>query len=1276
MFFVGCCNIYNFQLSILGAIIAYKLSDLWLEGFYLSGKNLRYRYGISKGYLTQRFVGRESELNIVRSYVGKIKSNEVDLKILQIEGEDGIGKTWFLLKIKYEFEDKIPVVYVDFSDYYPRGGGLRYLLRDIAKKLREYGLETSCFDILNTVYMRVRQGTTWSKEEGIVGDLSLIAKTIPRLRRFVRSPEIIVSYGEKLQKLIKERFGEKADWFISMFGQRYGEAILGLIIEDPERYVYVMAEFLRIDILDIARKGEADIIIFLLDNYDSLQDIAKRQKEADTERPKKITDEDIMILFLMRLKRSLVLLTSRKKIEWEKRFAPLRYYIGKGKPVEKIPLERLRQEDVERYLDNLGIIDRETRELIADTVDGHPLLLSCVAGIATFSESIPIIEKMRSYGSAENIIKICINKILEYIKDPGKQALATIAVLSRFDSRTIRRALGLSQKESGVLEELRIFLEKLGFLEPLVDRTKMIRKIHRFARKAIFNVPVGENINLLKDRVARALWVIYKHRRTVDPCIEAINILIEIDEDQAFDRYLEAWDFHHNKAHYESLARLYKEIEFSKPKNVLEKNVRYAIVLEEEAKYDDAERVLLEVVKAITPTSPENLMKLGYIQYILGAMYRKIDKYDKAEEALKISIDCYKKSLNQLNETAFEARNNIGRALAELGSLYREVRRFSDAEKFLRESIEVYKEALNKINEQNPQLLSNLGEALAELGAIYRELGRYTDAEKKLREAIEAYKNSLDITEKKDPQILNKLGNALSLLGTLYKEEGIYEEAIRVFMEALEAYKDSLKRMRWRSPITWNNMGYVQSQLATIYKELRRYDDAEKVLKEAIRFYRKALALREWRIARVWSRLGAAQSELGTIYRAQRRYNEAEKAFKESIKSYKEALSLRRNDVKTLERLGAAQGELGIIYKIQRRYKDAEKMFKESIDSYEKILKFTPDNIIVLNNLGYARSMLGGIYLDQKQYSEARKLLEEAVQTYREALSLKTRGNPTILNNLGFTLTMLGVVYKELGRYRDAIKTFGEAIESYKEALGLVGWRDSIILNNLGNTQSELGSLYEELGRLEEAKRALEEAIELYKKALELSEWRDAIALNNLGTAQYLLGGIHRKQENYLEAGEILREAIDSYRKAIELTKGASMVAWSNLGSAQSLLGDVYMDLAKYKDAFRTYKEALNSFKQAYIVVEKRYYYPLFRICLTKIKICDALCMLGRCGLDDYWFALESIAEFHSKFRISEYTSFLLYMLFESIRKNKLPRNYVRLLMRRIVMLNLPLTHL
>lgn len=1255
-----------------GSFFLTTFRSFHLEGRYLSFRSFKLEYEIAKRDVIKRFVGRETELGIFERYLEGVILGDIPLKIVQIEGKEGIGKTWLLLRIKYEYESKVPVVYVDLRDYYLRGNNLRALLRDIAKKLRAYGFKTERFDIVNTLYLRVRCGTTWSRGEGITSEYSTIARLIPRMRRLIRAPEIIANHGDKLQELIEEKFGEKSGWFIGMFGENYGESLLRLLIDDPEKYVYVMAEALRADVVDIAESTREKAVILLLDSYEFLQNATRELTREEThEGSRRITDEDILILFLMRLRRSLVIVAGQQKISWEKRFSPLRDYIGRGKIIERFSLEELAEDYVDRYLNIMGIENPETKHVVRSLVGGHPLLLSCVVGGLSRGKLTPIEIKTLRGRTVRDILGDIFQRIMSRLDENEQQIFIATTILSRFDTKVLEKIIPHKESREKAVESITELFKWLGILEP-PSTSKEPRKLHRVLRSMILEISPDNLISSVRDKILQVIWQRYKHGGNIEYAIEAINIEAEVDEEKAFRRYLEIWEKLRNKYDYEYLDRLYKETKFVDARIIIKKNLHYAMILREEARYDRAEKILLEALKNL-PLTPKNRVDIGYAQYILGTIYRDLGRFRDAEEALRTAIGAYIGALSYSGEREPQILENLGDTLMALGSMYMELGRYDEAEGVLRESVNNYRKILKIKSKVDPRILGNLGEALMKLGAMYRDLERYSDAEHVLIESIDSYRKALEVAAKRDPRILNSLGNALSLLGTIYRETGKYREAEEKLLEALDVYRDALRRMRWKSPVTWNNMGYVQSELAAIYRKLGRYKEAEKALKEAIRFYKKALSLRDWRIAKVWSRLGIAQSELGLIYRIQRRYDDAEKLFKEAIRSYREALTLRREDIRTLERLGATQSELGIVYRVQRRYYEAEKLFKEAIKSYEKLLREETDNPVVLNNLGYAKSMLGEIFIELRRYDEAEKILEDAIDIYKRALSMGEGRSPIILNNLGFTLTMLGISYREIGRYNNAIETLKDATRIYREALDIVSWNDPTILCNLGNTLSELGVTYRELEKFDDAKKALKEAIESYRKALELTGWRDPVALNNLGTTQYLLGVILRSQNEYIDAEDALKKAVDAYRKAVDLTEERSAVAWSNLGSAQSLLGEVYMDLYMFKRALKLFRESLSSFDRANSITGNRYYYPLFRICFVKIRICDALCMLGKCGLDDYWFTLEKIAEFHSRFRMSEYTSFLLYMLIESARKNGIRDRYIGLLIRRMIMLSLPL---
>ncbi len=445
-----------------------------------------------------------------------------------------------------------------------------------------------------------------------------------------------------------------------------------------------------------------------------------------------------------------------------------------------------------------------------------------------------------------------------------------------------------------------------------------------------------------------------------------------------------------------------------------------AIRLNQQGKYEEAERKAAEVLETFREVLPQDSAETARVWHLLGRPRLGRKDARGAKESNEQAVVMRRKVLPPDHPRIADSLHNLGNG-------QRDLREYAAARKSYEEALAIYRKALPPDHPHTAICLNHLG--------LVQWYLRENAAARK------SYEEALAIRRKALPPDHPNIANSLHNLGLVQKEQREYMAARKSYQEALAICRKALPPDHLNTAICLNNLGLVQ-------QELREYVAARKSYGEALVIYRKTLPPDHPDIAESLNNLGFVQQEL-------REYAAARKSHEEALAIYRKALPPDHPDIaESLNNLGVVQRDL-------REYAAARKSHGEALAIYRKALPPDhPDIAKSLNNLGNVQQEL-------REYAAAKKSYEEALAIYRKAL-------PPDHPDIALSLNNLGCLQDVLREYAAAKKSLEEALAIRRKTLPPDHPDIALSLYNLGIVTLISGR------DLQQATLALAEATDLY----------------------------------------------------------------------------------------------------------------------------------------------------------------------------------------------------
>jgi serine/threonine protein kinase len=496
------------------------------------------------------------------------------------------------------------------------------------------------------------------------------------------------------------------------------------------------------------------------------------------------------------------------------------------------------------------------------------------------------------------------------------------------------------------------------------------------------------------------------------------------------------------------------------------------------------------------------------IRHILGATYRHLGDYAKAEEHLARALQLRRENLGEEHVETLKT-------LTQLGSLHINLRDFARAEPELEQAL---KGLIRSLGERE----ASTCEAMRFLALCYRVEGHPEKAESLALRSVEIARNDGGGGAER-PQTLR----ALRDLAAVYAGEGKYAEAEPILNDVLAA------QSRVRGAQHPETLSTVQV-LADLYLAQKQFAKAEPLLVQAVDGMRKVFGEEDPKTL-------TAMLSLGLLYQQLEEYGKAEPLQVQALDGLRRVFG--ELDRQSLNALDA----MGWLYLRQGKYAKAEPLLLQVLEGRRKVLGErngkTLDSLRALARLYTAagkhaetektyrallttqRSVLGDEHVEVAQtlvrMADSLRLqnkLADAESAYREGLAIQRNvlGEEDI--EVASTLYGLAAVLRSQ-------KKLPETEELYRHVLAI---RRNVLRadhQNIADVLLNLTSLLLSQKRYKEAEPLALECLEIRRKGLPKGHWMIADTKSSLGAA--LSGqGKYEEAEPLLLAGyqELLAE--------------------------------------------------------------------------------------------------------------------------------------------------------
>ncbi|MGA2216081.1 MAG: serine/threonine-protein kinase [Bryobacteraceae bacterium] len=366
---------------------------------------------------------------------------------------------------------------------------------------------------------------------------------------------------------------------------------------------------------------------------------------------------------------------------------------------------------------------------------------------------------------------------------------------------------------------------------------------------------------------------------------------------------------------------------------VAESTVALGLLRVDQARLDDAERLIRDGLKNATLAQPRDDRAVAKATAALGKVLEAKGSYDQAilvlEEAVRLESG---PRSNPLDTAA---------TLKELADTQFYAGHYDICDNLTQRSLAIHRQVLGG---QHPLVADDL----INLGAVQFERGHYVEAER-------WYRQALDINEGWYGHEHPETASTLSMLGRSLVFQHRYEEAAKLVEQALQVQE----RVYGASHPKVAN---VLNELGTIALQRDNFDEAAARFQRMLDIYRAAYGEHHYLYA-------LALSNLASVYLAQKDYARAEPMFREVIQRYGETLSPNH------QFRAIAQIKLGRALTGEKRYAEAE---SQTLAGYNTLLKQTSPTVSWLQS---ARKDLVTIYEALNQPGHAAHFRSELADT-------------------------------------------------------------------------------------------------------------------------------------------------------------------------------------------------------------------------------------------------------------------------------------------------------
>lgn len=446
------------------------------------------------------------------------------------------------------------------------------------------------------------------------------------------------------------------------------------------------------------------------------------------------------------------------------------------------------------------------------------------------------------------------------------------------------------------------------------------------------------------------------------------------------------------RAYYDTTLQLYKTYHATDKQNILQTYINLAMCCDKMTDYSNAQKWYELVVGLKKEMYGEQSESYRTSYAALANIYKKIGKYEVAEDMMIDNVEYYKK--NKPNTESHEI------ALENLASLYKDWGLYYWAAKFY------FRTAVTRLNFTNnndkyyKSYIANATYYFEVAGGQFKQNGDYEKAE-------ECYASNVTIfySQKNNKEY----ARFLNLKGLMQLELSNYADAEISLFASLQIFKKEFDS-------THLSIGMVSNNIGSLNMAIGQYPAAEYYYAEGYRIRKMHLKETDKDLAESLSNLGNVHVELGN-------YAKAENFFLLAIAVYEKAGTKNSLDY------SVAINNLAALYVKQKTFDKAETYYLQSLAIRERLLgKTHPSYARILNNLGT-------LYLSWKKPKQAKEYFTKAVAIIEQNFGKQHKRYITYANNLA-------LCNNDLGNYQEAKQ---QLLETNKSVAALINKNFTIL---------------------------------------------------------------------------------------------------------------------------------------------------------------------------------------------------------------------------------------
>lgn len=424
------------------------------------------------------------------------------------------------------------------------------------------------------------------------------------------------------------------------------------------------------------------------------------------------------------------------------------------------------------------------------------------------------------------------------------------------------------------------------------------------------------------------------------------------------------------KTYYDTTLQLYKKYHATDKQNILQTYTNLGLCCDKMTDYTNAQKWYALVVGLKKEMYGENSDTYRTSFATLANIYKKLGKYETAEDMMIDNIEYYKK--NKPNTESHEI------ALENLAALYQQWGLHYWAAIFYWRAADVRLIITNSNDRYYNDYLKNTTYFFEKAGDQFKKNGDYEKAEK-------CYGNNVIVFLKLKNN--KEYARFLNLQGLMLLELSNYAEAEIKFFASLQVFEREFDS-------THLSIGMVKNNIGSLNMALGQYPSAEY-------YYGQGYRIRKMHLKETDRDLAESLSNLGNVNVALGNYSKAEAFFLQAMVVYEKGGTKGSLDY------SVAINNLAALYVKQKKYDKAETYYLQSLAIREKLLgKTHPSYARILNNLGT-------LYLSWKKPKQAQEYFIKAVSIIEQNFGKQHQRYITYANNLA-------LCNNDLGNYQEA----------------------------------------------------------------------------------------------------------------------------------------------------------------------------------------------------------------------------------------------------------------